>query len=100
MASTNVATPPRVGLFDLCSFLIAVDIEIDFRFQIQNFKLLSLIPTKYFWTKRWWHDVVIKDSVSRLLSVGHGRRFSPRDILVQFAVDVRRYLLEFFARRD
>src|SRR5919199_3231830 len=26
MASTNVTTPPRSGRFDLCSFLVAVDI--------------------------------------------------------------------------
>src|SRR5215212_4790581 len=28
MASTNVTTPPRAGRFDLCSFLVAVDILV------------------------------------------------------------------------
>src|SRR5215216_5016676 len=28
MASTNVTTPPRSGRFDLCSFLVAVDILV------------------------------------------------------------------------
>src|SRR5437868_4527381 len=84
MASTKVTTPPRSGRFDLCSFLVAVDIQ-NLKSEILNSDdsiAPSLIAPEHFRAEGGRHAGVVEDVVGGLLRFGHRGGFGPGRVLL------------------
>src|SRR5688500_13346426 len=89
MASTKVATPPREGRFDLCSFLVAVDIDFGL-----------LVPPEDRRAEGGGDDRVVEDVKGGLLRLRHRRGLGPGRVFFDFPFHVGDYLIKFFLRGD